>query len=59
MGRDKSLVQLGRRTLLQHVRTAARSLGVPVRVIRRDSVPRCGPLGGIYTGLKRTRADFR
>jgi molybdopterin-guanine dinucleotide biosynthesis protein A len=58
MGRDKSRIRLGRRTLLQHVRIAAETLGLPVRVIRRDAVPRCGPLGGIYTGLQRSRADF-
>ena len=28
-----------------------------MRVIRRDAVDRCGPLGGIYTALKTTRAD--
>jgi len=29
-----------------------------VRVIRRDRVPQCGPIGGIYTGLKSARTDF-
>ena len=57
MGRDKSRVVLGRRTLLARVRNAAEELGVPVRVIRRDLVPRCGPLGGIYTALMTSRAD--
>lgn len=51
MGRNKANIQLGGITLLQRVRKTARALGVPIRLIRRDIVPRCGPLGGIYTGL--------
>jgi molybdopterin-guanine dinucleotide biosynthesis protein A len=56
MGRDKAGLRLGSRTMLAHVRAAARAAGLPVKVIRRDDVPRCGPLGGIITGLRRTRA---
>ena len=57
MGRDKSRLRLGRQTLLGHARRAAEELGLPWRVIRRDLVPRCGPLGGIFTALKTSRAD--
>jgi len=57
MGRYKSLLRLGRRTLLGWSLAAAKSTRLPVRIIRRDSVPRCGPLGGIYTALNRTKAD--
>ena len=57
MGRDKSRLRLGTRTLLGQVRAAAKQLGLPVRTVRRDAVPRCGPLGGICTALARTRAD--
>lgn len=57
MGRDKSRLKLGSRTLLNHIRAEAKSLGWPVRVIRRDAIPRCGPLGGIFTALQATRAD--
>jgi molybdopterin-guanine dinucleotide biosynthesis protein A len=57
MGRDKATLRLERRTLLGHVRARAREIGLPVRVIRRDLVPRCGPLGGILTALKTSRAD--
>ena len=57
MGRDKARLRLGRRTLLGHVRSLAGELGLPVRVTRRDLAPRCGPLGGIYTALKTTRAE--
>jgi molybdopterin-guanine dinucleotide biosynthesis protein A len=57
MGRDKSRLRLGGRTMLGHARALGRELGLPVRVIRRDLVPRCGPLGGIFTALKTSRAD--
>ncbi len=56
MGRDKTRLRLGRRTLLAQVRSTAEATGWPVRIIRRDVVSRCGPLGGIYTALKSTRA---
>jgi molybdopterin-guanine dinucleotide biosynthesis protein A len=57
MGRDKSRLRLGQRTMLGHIRTTARSLDFKVRTIRRDSVARCGPIGGIYTALKSSQAD--
>lgn len=57
MGRDKSRLRLGQRTLLGQIRAEAVKLGVPVRVIRRDAVPRCGPLSGIYTALASTKAE--
>jgi molybdopterin-guanine dinucleotide biosynthesis protein A len=43
--------------MLDQVRRAASTAGWPVRVIRRDRVPQCGPLGGVYTGLTSTTAD--
>jgi len=57
MGRDKSRLRLGRTTMLALVRDAAKATGLKVRVIRHDLVRRCGPLGGIYSGLKTTKAD--
>jgi molybdopterin-guanine dinucleotide biosynthesis protein A len=57
MGSDKSRLRLGSRTMLQQIRSEAKQAGVPVRVIKHDLVPRCGPLGGVYTALKRTRAE--
>jgi molybdopterin-guanine dinucleotide biosynthesis protein A len=57
MGRDKARLRFGRRTLLGHVRVAAAATGWPVRIIRRDAVPRCGPLGGIFTALSTSRGE--
>jgi molybdopterin-guanine dinucleotide biosynthesis protein A len=57
MGRDKSRLPLGSTTILGVIRKEVRATGLPVRVIRRDMVPKCGPLGGIYTALKTTRAE--
>ncbi|MEP6664612.1 MAG: molybdenum cofactor guanylyltransferase [Verrucomicrobiota bacterium] len=56
MGRDKSKLRIDGRTLLAHIQGIAKTTGFPVRVIRRDLVPRCGPLGGIYTALETTSA---
>jgi len=56
MGRDKAAIKLGGVTMLTLIRRMARKSGFPVRTIRRDRVPRCGPLGGIYTSLLTTRA---
>jgi molybdopterin-guanine dinucleotide biosynthesis protein A len=57
MGKDKSRLRLDRRTMLGQIRAEAKRTGLPVRVIRRDLVPRCGPLGGVYTALKTARAQ--
>ena len=57
MGKEKARLRLGNRTLLGHVKAAASVTGLPIRVLRRDIVPRCGPIGGIYTALASTRAD--
>jgi len=56
MGRDKAGLRLGSRTLLGHIRAEAGKLELPVRVIRHDRIPGCGPLGGIYSALKTSRA---
>jgi molybdopterin-guanine dinucleotide biosynthesis protein A len=43
--------------MLAHVRAAARQLQFPVCVIRHDSIPRSGPIGGIYTALQKCSAE--
>ncbi len=71
MGRDKALLALGGRTLLEHVaaqvRTAAGSVtvvGPPQRYGRLglavvpDVIAGCGPLGGILTALTRSPAEW-
>lgn len=57
MGREKARLRLGKLSLLGHIRRTAASLGLPVRVVRHDLIAKCGPLGGIYTALKTSRAD--
>ncbi len=57
MGRDKARLRLGGKTLLRHVQDVAGHTRWPARVIRRDLVARCGPLGGVYTALQTTPAD--
>ena len=57
MGTDKSLLRLGRRTLLGHIRVTAKAAGFGSRVIRADLVPRCGPLAGVYSALATSRAE--
>ena len=56
MGQAKARLRLGNLTLLGCVRRNAAGLRLPVRVIRKDLVRRCGPLGGIYSALKTTKA---
>ena len=57
LGRDKARLKLHGQTMLARIRRTAQEVGCPVRVIRRDVVARCGPLGGIFTALKTTRAE--
>jgi molybdopterin-guanine dinucleotide biosynthesis protein A len=57
MGEDKAKLELGGKTLLAHIRATARQLDLAVRIIRRDLVARCGPLGGVYTALKTSEAE--
>jgi molybdopterin-guanine dinucleotide biosynthesis protein A len=57
MGRDKAAAKVSGKPLLTHVKDEARKIRWPLRVIRTDAIQRCGPIGGIYTALKRSKAD--
>jgi molybdopterin-guanine dinucleotide biosynthesis protein A len=57
MGRDKARLRLTGQSMLSLIRATAQKIGCPVRVIRRDDVPRCGPLGGVLTALKSARSN--
>jgi molybdopterin-guanine dinucleotide biosynthesis protein A len=57
MGKNKARLRLGGKTLLTRVKEIARQTGCPVRIVRRDLVKRCGPLGGVLTALSTTRAE--
>lgn len=56
MGRDKARLRLHGRPLLAWIKAACAEAGLPGRVIRRDTVPACGPVSGVVTGLRRSRA---
>ena len=71
MGRDKALLPLGETTMIEQIAAAVRGaagnvtligpvgryqhLGLPVIP---DEIENCGPLGGLYTALRVTAADW-
>jgi molybdopterin-guanine dinucleotide biosynthesis protein A len=57
MGRDKAGIALNGKKLLARVKMEAEKTGWKVRVVRKDVVERCGPLGGVYTALKTSKKD--
>jgi molybdopterin-guanine dinucleotide biosynthesis protein A len=71
LGRDKARLKIEGVTMLARIRAVAMNASLRltgyantkkgelqprVRVLRKDAVPRCGPLGGIVTVLRTTRA---
>jgi molybdenum cofactor guanylyltransferase len=54
MGRDKARLSMNGLSLIQTIQ--ARLAPLNLKVLRKDAVPRCGPLGGILTVLRRTPA---
>src|SRR5678815_5236223 len=57
MGKDKARLRLSGRSLLGHARRVAAEAGLACRVVVKDAVSRCGPLGGICTCLASSRAE--
>lgn len=57
MGRDKSRLRLDGKTLLQRIQESAGESELLIRIIRRDVLPRCGPLGGIATAFCKSEAN--
>lgn len=71
MGRDKALLPYRGKTLMEHIATAVCEAAGSVTVIGdpakfehlglrvvADSVPACGPAGGIYTALRETATNW-
>ncbi len=56
MGKDKSQLRLGGLSLLERIAATVSRLGLPARIITEDLIPGCGPLGGVFSGLKTTEA---
>lgn len=56
LGGGKEHLRLAGRSLLDRARAAAAE--IPCRLIGRDVVPSCGPLGGVITALRTTRARY-
>ncbi len=57
MGSDKAKLRIGGKTLVAWIKLSAQETGLPVRIVRRDIVERCGPLGGVYTALNSSEAN--
>lgn len=70
LGRDKARLKIDGITMVARIRAIAANaslrltgyanarkgeLSPRIRVLRKDAVPRCGPLGGIITALRSTR----
>ncbi len=61
MGMDKGRVAFAGRTMLDCIQAVVQTAfehqpDISWRVIRKDCVPRCGPLGGVVTAMRDTRA---
>ena len=57
MGCEKGGLDFHGKTLLEVARETVKSAGFKCRVVERDVVPRCGPLGGIITAMRKTQAN--
>ena len=57
MEQDKTRMQLAGRSLLAWAVHWPFMAGLPIRVLRHDQHPGCGPLGGIETGISTSPCD--
>src|SRR5436190_14310087 len=57
MGRDKAHIRFNGSTLAALIKRKALRTGWPVRTLKTDAITRCGPIGGVYTALKRSKTD--
>lgn len=58
MGRQKALIKWRGKSCLRHIVEAVRPCVRDAFVIRKDNLPACGPLGGIYTALCECHQDW-
>jgi len=57
MGQDKALLRVGKRTLMDHAYRVAEELKLSCRVIKVDCQAGFGPIGGIQTALRSSKAQ--
>lgn len=71
MGRDKGLIELEGKPMIQHLIDRARALQLPILIVANnseyaqfglpvfaDEIENKGPMGGIYTGLLHSSSDL-
>jgi len=57
-GKNKALLKIGNQTFIEHEVRVLKPLFGRILVITKDEKPGLGPLMGLYTGLKESRARY-